>query len=185
MDWSRVDNLTWLTVEQFSAMFNEEWAGIRQSFLKLEAAPVFVEDDDESFDAFASGDIETALKMVQERVLEQRDMFADVTGRGARIARLRVVGRPVTPYIRDYEAAGYEVSAEIGETVRFIDEGEIPSELQRFYRDMLIFDRTAVLVHEYSPWGRLLGAWHTRNNDVVASCWQAWETLNNLARDSM
>lgn len=184
MRWkSSSGDATWLDIPAFRAMFAEEWRDLSVSFLKIEAAPVFVEDGDDSFETFVAGDLLTSNRLVQERVLRQREMYADLLRKNGTIVRLRVVGRPVTPYIAEYESAAYEIVPSIGEAVRYIDEGALPAHLQDFYRDMLIFDQNAVLVHEYTPWGRLLGGWHSRDPAVVNRCWSAWHELDAVSRE--
>lgn len=180
-DTFRSGDFDYLSTAQFYELFDVEWRNITKSFLKLEVAPVYVEDGDESFDAFASGEIEKAAGIVAHRVLEQKDMYRDVLDRGAVISRLRVIGRPVTPYIWEYEMPAYRAARTIGEDVRFIDEALMTTEQQRIVQDILIFDQSCILMHDYSPWGRLLGAWVSRSEPIVKEYYKLWHDLEPVA----
>lgn len=167
-----------LSLDEFFATFDECWSRASSSFDKIEVCPVFVEDDDESFALFRDGDTTAAAELVRDRVRAQRSMYKALLDKGATITRYRVVGRPITPYIRDYEGPAYEAAASIGERVIFIDEASIPEGIQPVCRDMLVFDRRELLIHAYTPWGRLLGGYHTADAAAVE---QAVALLDALA----
>ena len=175
----------WRTPSQFGEEFERQWNAAHHSFKKLECAPVFVEDDDQSFELFVQGNLTEAREIVRTRVLGQRDMYHELTERGGTIQRLRVIGRPVTPYINEYEIAAYDAAKTIGEQVRFVSESKIPADLQSVCRDFLMFDNRSLLVHEYTPWGRMLGGWYIDEVDILAECSSAWARLESIAAQSL
>lgn len=182
LEWPAALNaFAWLSKSQFSDAFKAQWDCTTESFLKVEAGPVFVEDGDAGFEEFVSGNVTAAKALVQERVLRQADMYSEAIERGARIERVRVVGRPLTPYLRDYELAAYEVVPSIGESVTFVSEASIDDADQPWCRDFMVFDQRAALVHQYTPWGRMLGGWITEDAATVSELWELWHRLRLLA----
>ncbi len=174
----------WHTPFQFGEEFERLWNTAHVSFKKLECAPVFVEDDDESFELFVQGNLKQAREIVRNRVIGQRQMYRELTDRGGTIQRLRVIGRPLTPYISDYEIAAYDAAETIREHVRFVSESQMPDDLQSVCRDFLMFDDRSMLVHEYTPWGRMLGGWYIDDADILAACSSAWGRLESIAVQS-
>jgi hypothetical protein len=170
-----------LSLDAFNSAFNSLWATSSKSFEKIEACPVFVEDNDESFDMFRKGDIKRAGELVRERVLEQRETYTEMRGRGARIKRYRVVGEPLTAYIRDYELVAYEAARTIGEEIVYVPESQIAPKFQGLCRDMLVFDRNHVLMHQYTPWGRLIGAYQSSSVDVVKKVTELLDHLESIS----
>jgi len=174
-------NFRQLSVDEFGTEFSRLWDASSKSFEKIEVCPVFVEDDDKSFDLFAAGKLAEAAAIVRERVLEQRDMYESFRSRGGEIRRFRVIGVPLTPYISDYEMNAYDAAASIGEAVRFVEESKIPASLQLACRDMLIFDRSQVLMHAYTPWGRLVGGYYSDEPRDVLLAVELLDSLDALS----
>ena len=161
------DGFRWLSNDEFFSQLDAAWSRLSDAFRKLEVCPVFNEDGDESFELFVTGDLAAARESVSQRVLKQAEMYQQAMDSGASINRLRIVGRPVTPYIADYELAAYHANTSIGEKISYLAEAHIPDELQSFCRDMLLFDEREILIHEYTPWGRMLGGWYSDDHETV------------------
>lgn len=157
-----------LPASQLGEYFEAAWEKSSSRFAKIEVAPVFIEDGDESFELFAQGRFVEARQLVAQRVLQQEDAFSDFMQRGGTILRVRVVGRPLTSYISDYERVVYETTSTIGEKTVIVDESSMNDEEQAVTSDLLCFDRREVMVHVYTPWGRLLGIQWSRTPEVVA-----------------
>lgn len=76
------------------------WQTTAPGFWKLERQQIFQEPDNASWKAFADGDWAGALRVLDE----QRESFADyyrrIAARGFRTRRVRVVEKPMTPYLQ-------------------------------------------------------------------------------------
>lgn len=81
--------------------------------------------------------------------------LADARGRS--FARVHVVSRPLSSYVR-FELAMYRDSVAYGEDVRIADRAAHPDGLADLTEDFWIFDGRTVAVMSYDPDGRFLGA---------------------------
>lgn len=130
---------------------------------------------------FLAGQLTQSQEIVKARVASQSDMYRSFQERGGSIRRLRIVGRPLTSYIADYESAAYEAASKIGEVVSYVQESDIPEDLQLACRDMLVFDRNKILVHAYTPWGRMLGGYFSDSPSVLSDASTLLDRLDELA----
>ncbi|MDB5160216.1 MAG: hypothetical protein JWO99_479 [Candidatus Saccharibacteria bacterium] len=162
------DRFSVLPAEELERQFVESWGRTSERFAKLEVAPVYIEQGSDSFELFAAGEFSAARASVKKTVLQQRELFEDLQARGGSIVRLRVVGVPLTSYIADYERVVYDTTSVIGEHTSIIDESSLTAEELALTQDFLCFDQRELIVHDYSPWGRLREVWWTDDPEVVA-----------------
>jgi len=151
-----------LSPEEFFAAFQGLWETLTRRFFKFEGRQTYAEPGDDSFEAFRSGDVEEARRLVAERVSAQRPLYRSATSRGVQIVRVRRYELPLSRYLCEYELCGYVTGTEYGEEVLMAE----ASEMDGFARlvgaanlpDFLLFDDRAVLVQDYDEEGRLQGA---------------------------
>jgi hypothetical protein len=107
--------------------------------------------------------------------LEQRpakvawmDAVRRAVAAGRRVARVHVIGRPLSAYNR-FELAAYAENAAAGEDVRIADRGEHP-ELAALDRDFWLMDEGLALLMSYDAEGRFLAMEPTTDPEVLARC---------------
>lgn len=80
----------------------------------------------------------------------------DAVAREAQIGRVRLVGRPITPYTR-FEFAAYPDNVAAGESVSAVDRANLHPAWSSV-PDFWVFDDEVVFVQHYDGAGRFLGA---------------------------
>lgn len=93
-------------------------------FVKLERGQTFKEQGSPSWDAFAAGDWADALRLIEADRDSVAAYFQDIARRGFAFRRLRIVERPVSPYLQ-WEMNSFRLRSEMGEQIRVLDAGEI------------------------------------------------------------
>lgn len=117
-----------------------------------------------SQDAFRRGDMKLARELLRQEAEADQPLYEDVRRKGIDYARIRLVGLPLTAYLR-YELMAYEIRGAMGETIEVVAQ-----EAGEDCFDFLLFDRKCALVHDYGtgPVGRQSGGWLVRDSGVLA-----------------
>lgn len=162
-------------LEEFFREFQSEWDKLKFRFFKLERQQAYQEPDDPSYQAFARGDLSEAIRLVRERIREQKPLYEVARQKGIDIIRVRVVERPLSDYLQ-YEFEAYKVSQEYGEQVRLVMASALANDaaLARA-SDFLLFDHAPALIHDYDPNGLLCDGWIVRS---ISAC-HAYEQIAN------
>lgn len=166
-----------LDLEQFGAQFADLWLGLRKRFLKLECWQAYKEPSTRSLAAFFEGDLTATERLLREESEADRKLYADVRRKGIDFARIRLVRRPFTSYLK-FEFINYQIRESMGETIRVLelsDRAPLPNET---FFDFLLFDRDAALVHDYGEDGLQRGGWHIEKSSVI----DRLETIVEAAR---
>jgi hypothetical protein len=115
-----------LSLADYRADFRAVYSTIAgQESWKLERVQHFRQPDTPSWVAFARGDWERALELIEEKRQSIPDILAMATNLGIGQYRARVVAEPLCPYLQ-WELHSLKVSAECGEFIRVV-----PSDLVR------------------------------------------------------
>jgi hypothetical protein len=92
---------------------------------KLERSQYFHEpDDDPSWQAFNAGDWPKALTVFESERADARAETAKYARQGSELRRLRIVERPVTPYLL-WEMQWFNILAEEGTAIRVLDAEQV------------------------------------------------------------
>ncbi|MEU4684051.1 DUF6879 family protein [Streptomyces xinghaiensis] len=86
-----------------------------EGFWKLERMQHYDEGDFPSWLAFRDGEWERSLRLIEELRPEYEEEFGKITGSGIGLHRVRIVERPVTPYIQ-WELNILHVKQEYGDS---------------------------------------------------------------------
>jgi hypothetical protein len=86
---------------------------------KLERLQDFHQPESPSWMRYQAGDIDESFRMLEENRAELVAMFADLEQRNAQVLRVRVVERPLTPYLH-WELHSLRIRAQCGERVRVV-----------------------------------------------------------------
>lgn len=131
-------------------------ATFEHSAFRLEARDTYlVPEEEERLSAFLSG------REVRPRTIEADEWLALVAGAtksGRQMARVRIVGRPLTDYTR-FELALYRENILAGEDVRLVERPKLPERgtgLQ-WRQDFWLFDDRVPVILRYDEAGRFLG----------------------------
>ncbi|GHD98526.1 DUF6879 family protein [Streptomyces alanosinicus] len=100
---------------------------------KMERRQDFREPGDASWDAFAQGDWEEALRLIEAQRAELLELSRLAARHRCRLLRVRVVEQPLTPYLQ-WELHLLRVRAECGELIRVIG----PQHIAAYEREGLV-----------------------------------------------
>lgn len=158
-----------LDLNEFGARFLELWSRTDFRFLKVECWQSYREREiTTSQAAYERGDVPEARRLLRQESEAERSFYKDVERKGIDYARIRLVQKPLTPYL-DYEFEAYRIRAKIGENIEVVLCGpsmRLPAE-ENF--DFLMFDRHAALIHDYGEIGLQSGGWMTHDPAVLSA----------------
>ena len=174
-----------LSLDEFRAEFAAAWSRLSRRFLKLECWQHYQEvEASGSHAAFDRGNIARARELLRQEAQADRPLYEDVRRKGIDYARIRLVRRPLTPYLR-YEMIAYAMRGEMGENIQIV---EVPATLTPLpnadYFDFLLFDNECALIHDCgtAATGKLRGGWLVRDPSAVADLENKALTLRQRAR---
>ncbi|MDI2027130.1 hypothetical protein QFW96_00850 [Saccharopolyspora sp. TS4A08] len=110
-----------LTLDEYIRDFNERfWSTANTGGWKLERRQTFRQPESASWTAFDQGDWDRALRLIEERRPEMREYYRRIAEHGFEVRRLRVVERPLSPYLI-WELNSLRLREEFGDWIRVID----------------------------------------------------------------
>lgn len=144
------------------------WVEGAAEFWKVERTQVFVERGSASYDAFTRGEWDRALELMREDLPRQRDYHDRVAARGTTRRRVRVVERPLAPYVL-WELNLLRQRSGFGEPVRVVEADRIASwEREERLPDLVGFDDRVAYQVLYAGDGAAVGAVRCAEPDQVA-----------------
>jgi hypothetical protein len=127
-------------------------------FDKLERGQSFQEPGFDSWEAFDRGDWVTSLALIEKCRPSFSEYYAGMTSRGFTCRRVRVVQRPVTPYLQ-WEMHVLRLRAELGEDIRVVDAALLrEAEGKRPVPELVILGNAALYEVMYDDEGVSAGA---------------------------
>ncbi|MFE0525450.1 DUF6879 family protein [Streptomyces sp. NPDC058954] len=129
-----------------------------EGFWKLERMQGYDEGDFASWRALLAGDWAESLRLIEELRPEFEEYYGKIAAAGFALHRVRVVERPVVPYIQ-WELNLLRVKNEYGERVRVLDAAEVAGdETEGPLPELCVLGGEAVYVLDYRPSGVPNGA---------------------------
>jgi hypothetical protein len=162
-----------LSLDEYLEDYGARFAKLRGGGTwKIERQQEFAEPGEASWEAFARGDWSGALRLLNEMRPALVDFFGDVSRKGARIRRVRVVELPISPYLI-WELNVLRVRAECGEHIRVVEPESIESlEREDTLPEILVLGTETVYQVLYGEDGAAEGAILSTERDIV-SRWTA------------
>lgn len=144
---------------------------------KLERGQHFQERGFPSWEAFAAGRWEEALRLVEEKRTVYARQFAEAEGLGVVQRRLRVVEFPVTPYVQ-WELHVLRLRADVGDRIRVLDARTITDvEQQRPVPEVVILGDVVMYEVQYDRDGNADGARRYADPALIAETTAGFEAL--------
>jgi Family of unknown function (DUF6879) len=179
-----------LTLEEYQADFRvRQWSIDGQESWKLERGQHFREPGFPSWEAFARGEWDEALRLIAEERDFLTEFSAQAKGKGIELYRVRVVEEPIDPYLQ-WELHLLRLRAECGELIRVVGPGLLAGHEVRGPLPELVTLGSGTLYRVlYSEEGELAGAVRfsdsqvvTRAADVARDLYQQGEDLESFFR---
>jgi hypothetical protein len=180
-DWA-VEAGKRLDLDEFGAHFADLWRCTKDRFLKLECWQTYQEPSARSLAAFSDGNLTATKRFVQEEAEADRSIYEDVRQKSIDFARVRLVRRPFTPYLK-FEFINYRIREGMGETIRVLELENVAELPNEEYFDFLLFDRDSALVHDYGEDGLQRGGWHVDQVSVIGKLESIAEALREKSVD--
>lgn len=159
-----------LSLEEYYREFSSHFQQITTEFAKFERRQHFIEPGNPSWEAFNAGDWNEALRLADEGRHEIRESNLDARRRGLRINRLRVIERPLTPYLQ-WEMHILKVRADEGDDIRVLDAADLAGfERSRLLPEVVILGDRVMYNVLYNENGRSYGALRFDDSDVIQAC---------------
>src|SRR5690606_12511807 len=131
--------------------FAHHVAGLRGVIWKLERSQNFREVNDPSWEAFRSGDWQRALDLLEDDREAVRTEARDNRRQGLQIKRVRVVERPLTPYVQ-WELHALRMLAEAGFELSVVPASEVAAvETRRQLPEVVIIGPRVLYEVRYLP----------------------------------
>lgn len=165
---------------EFSSL---QWSIGGQDSWKLERQQHFREPGFGSWEAFARGDWEQALELIEQ----ERDFLAEFSARAAKLGiglyRLRVVGQPIGPYLQ-WELHLLRLRAECGERIRVVTEDPVRGfEVGGCLPEIVTLGRQRLYHVLYDDSGVLAGAVRVTDPPAVARATDLTQLLYEQGED--
>lgn len=182
-----------LDIETYHALRRQESDHLTGPIWKLERSQYFHEpDDDPGWQAFNAGDWPKVLAVFESERAEARAETDTYARQGSELRRLRIVERPVTPYLL-WEMQWFKILAEEGTAIRVLDAEQVRDLEHDAPLPELVVDEHALYHVSYDEDWRARGARRIEDPEVVrqaireiAELWQPAEPLvSYFAREIM
>lgn len=160
-----------LDLTEYDADFYATVESVDGPILKTERIQTFREPGSPSWEAYAEGRWEEALRIAAQPAPELAGFFRHLEELGSGLHRLRVVELPLTPYLI-WELHFLRYRADAGERIRVLDAGllsGLESERGRM-PELMVVGRQAVYEVIYDQSGTPVGAEKFVHTSVVESC---------------
>ncbi|MFE2493959.1 DUF6879 family protein [Streptomyces scopuliridis] len=144
---------------------------------KLERGQNFKERGFASWEAFAAGQWDKALSLIEERRDAYVQQVEEVDRLGVLQRRLRVVEFPVTPYVQ-WELHVLRLRVEVGDRICLLDARTITDiEKHRPAPEVVILGHVAMFEVQYDGDGNAAGANHYMNPELIAETSAGFDEL--------
>ncbi|MEH0419029.1 DUF6879 family protein [Streptomyces sp. B21-083] len=151
-------------------------SGIRRQN-KLERGQNFKERGFPSWEAFAAGNWESALSLVDEKREIYTRQFREAAQLHILERRLRVVDFPITPYVQ-WEMFVLRLRVELGENIRVLDARKISDiENQRTVPEVVILGDVVMYEVQYDDDGNAAGANRFADRALIEETLAGFEAL--------
>lgn len=172
-----------MELDAYRADFEEQfWATTEPGFWKLERQQFFKEPGHESWEAFAKGDWDQALRIIEAGRADMVDYYRKVAERGFVTRRVRVVEEPIGAYLQ-WELHLLRMRDEYGGAVRVVDGGQVAAfEQDAPLPEIYTLGTTVMYQAVYDDDGVLEHARRFVDRDLVVRCQRFIQDLYEIGR---
>jgi hypothetical protein len=158
-----------LELPEYYLDFQRRFRAARE-FWKLERGQAFAEPGNPSWEAFAAGDWNEAMRLHEERREDLKRYHEENAAAGTQARRIRIVSLPATPYLQ-WELHLLKIRDETGGPVRILQAGAVAGiEDQGPLPDIYTMDRDVMYQAVYDEHGVLECALRYTGRALVARC---------------
>jgi hypothetical protein len=172
-----------MDLDAYQADFEKKfWMTTAPGFWKLERQQYFKEPGHKSWQAFARGDWQKALHIVEAGRSAMRDYYRKVEASGFATRRVRVVEEPIIPYLQ-WEMQILRMRDEYGGTVRIVTGGQAADfEHTAPLPEIYTLGTTVMYQAVYDDEGVLESARRYVDRDLVVRCQRFIQNLFEIGQ---
>lgn len=171
-----VEESRYLSQDEFSSHFDQEWDEMCFEFLKYESLQKYDEGADSPFHAFLAGETGEFISQLKRAREDDRPYFESARARGTAFFRLHAASRPFTKYL-EFEYYSYVLSQQLGEQIYFIEKEIVISGDNFSIPDFVMFDRKVLLFHNYDENGMSQGGWLIKDEQTIENVAKQYHAL--------
>lgn len=160
-----------LSLTDYRADFQERfWRIGAAGFWKLERQQTFGEPGNASWEAFARGDTDEAMRQLEARRPALTEHYDKIADRGFRTHRVRVVAEPLTRYLR-WELQLLRLRSEFGAGARVVREHQVERfETSSPLPEICVLGTDVLYEVCYDTDGVLAGGIRYHDQDLITRC---------------
>ncbi len=168
--------------DSFFGRFAPAWSSVSREVLKLETRQEYREPGNPSWEKFAEGDFDEALRLLPQTRSVDVPLYDSLSARGVRFTRCRPVSFPITPYLR-WEIACYDFNSKHGESILFVAIEDVAALMSDYlHHDFMVFDDTIAFVHDYDQDGEIRGGWETTDRTSIVELTELFTKFREHSR---
>jgi hypothetical protein len=158
------------------------WATTEPGFWKLERQQFFKEPGNDSWEAFAKGDWEESLRILEAGRHDMADYYRRIGERGFATRRVRVVEEPIIPYLQ-WELQVLRMRDEFGGAVHVVDGSQVAEfECDTPLPEIYTLGSTVMYQAVYGDDGVLDSARRFVDRDLIVRCQRFIQDLYEIGR---
>ena len=172
-----------MELETYYADFEEKfWATAAPGFWKLERQQFFQEPANKSWEAFAKGDWQESLHIIEAGRPDMIDYYRKVEERGFFTRRVRVVEQPIIPYLQ-WELQVLRMRDQYGGSVRIVTAEQVADfEHDAPLPEIYTHGTTVMYQAVYDDDGVLESARRFGDRDLVVRCQRFIQDLYEIGQ---
>lgn len=161
----------WMSRDDYRADFNRQfWRTGPSGFWKLERGQNFQEPGYDSWEAFARGDWQESLRLIEAGRADMADYHRRVDDHGFAVRRVRVVEEPISGYVQ-WELHVLRMRDQFGSPVRVVGPEHVaPWEATAPLPEMYTLGDEVMYQNEYDDRGVFVSARRFTDRDLIRRC---------------
>lgn len=175
---------TYLDLDAHLADYTVSVAGLDAPIWKVERAQTFREPGNASWEAFVAGDRSAAMEYAEPQRPEIATYFTELHAAGSSLFRVRVVERPLTPYLR-WALRLVLLRAQASEQVHVVTSDAVAPHEARFGRlpELLLLGQRVGYAIDYGVDGTPRGAYRFDDRATIDRCVALLSDLYSIGED--
>lgn len=166
-------------VDYSTKIFNNLWKKLQVSFKKFECQQEYDESSECPVYDLINKDYSTFSKKLLEFKNKEKPYYTHCKEKGVLLQRMHLIDFPITKYI-EFEYYSYYISSILGENIFYNTYDKYRNE--ELY-DFMIFDSKYLIINDYNSNGKLVGAWHLENGEIIKEIEKWYDNVISEASD--
>ena len=166
----------------FFGNFGKAFESVRCQILKVETRQSYIEPDNPSYEALASGDWGLSMQLLEAAREVDRPLYDDLRNRGVDFLRCRPIKYPLTQYLK-WEFNVYEYNSKHCERIFCCNYDAVDTLFtENIGHDFMVFDSRIAFIHNYDENGLNKGGWMVTELESILSLQKLFVFLKSFCQ---